>query len=393
MSTPLPRDEFAVTERYVYLNHAATGVLPRSSVSAIEEFVRRHSAGGVMGTGTYEARMPEFRERIARFIGAKGGEIAVLRNTGDGANVVALGLDWREGDEVLLCDNEFPANAIPWIALRRLGVNVRVLPTQNQRLTTDVLRREISRRTRVVAVSWVTYSDGYRHDLPALAEVAHESGALLCVDAMQALGAFGIDVAASDIDVLYCGAAKWMLGLQGVSFCYVRESLIDRLELGAPGWRSMQNMWDFPHFDQPYAVDASRFEGGTPNFLGALSVASSIDLIERSGGTAAIAPHVVALTDTLCEGLHRLGASVASLRGPAISSGIVTFAVPGCDSVELGKALQERASIITTYRASGVRVAPHGYNSTEEIERLLEAVARYGKPQFSGLSGPSRRAT
>jgi selenocysteine lyase/cysteine desulfurase len=153
--------------------------------------------------------------------------------------------------------------------------------------------------------------------------------------------------------------------------------LIDRLELGAPGWRSMQDMWDFPRFDQPYAPDASRFEGGTPNFLGAVSLASSIDLIERSGGTAAIAPHVLALTDELCEGLHRLDARVASLRGPEISSGIVTFSVPGCDSVQLGKALQERADVITTYRASGVRVAPHGYNTTEEIERLLEAVAQY----------------
>ncbi|HXF34516.1 MAG TPA: aminotransferase class V-fold PLP-dependent enzyme, partial [Candidatus Acidoferrales bacterium] len=192
MSTPLPRGEFAVTERYVYLNHAATGVLPRSSVAAIEAFAREHGGGGVMGTWRYEARMPEFRDRIARFIGAKGSEIAVLRNTGDGANVAALGIEWHQGDEVILSDNEFPANAIPWVALRRLGVNVRVVSTRNQRLTPDVLRREITRKTRVVAVSWVTYSDGYRHDLPSLAEIAHESGALLCVDAMQALGAFGL---------------------------------------------------------------------------------------------------------------------------------------------------------------------------------------------------------
>jgi selenocysteine lyase/cysteine desulfurase len=376
VSTPLPRDEFAVTQRYVYLNHAAAGVLPRSSVAAIEAFVREHGAGGVMGTRRYEARMPEFRERIARFIGARSGEIAVLRNTGDGANLVALGLDWRDGDEVILCDNEFPANAIAWLALRRHGVNVRVLATQSERLTPDVLRREITPRTRVVAVSWVTYSDGYRHDLPALAQLAHRSGALLCVDAMQALGAFGLDVAAGGIDVLYCGAAKWMLGLQGVSFCYVREALIERLALAAPGWRSMRDMWDFPNFDQPYAADASRFEGGTPNFLGALSLACSIDLIERSGGTAAIAPHVLELTDALCEGLNRIGARVASPRGEGVSSGIVTFSVPGCDSVELGRVLQERA-IVTTFRSSGIRVAPHGYNTGEEIEGLLEAVAQY----------------
>jgi len=168
-----------------------------------------------------------------------------------------------------------------------------------------------------------------------------------------------------------------MLALQGVSFCYVREPLIERLTLAAPGWRSMQDMWDFPHFDQPYVSDASRFEGGTPNFLGALSIATSLDLIERSGGTAAIARHVLALTDALCDGLQRSGAKVASLRGEGVSSGIVSFSVPGGDSVELGRTLAERSAIVTTYRAAGIRVAPHGYNTREEIERLLEAVAQY----------------
>jgi len=136
----------------------------------------------------------------------------------------------------------------------------------------------------------------------------------------------------------------------------------------------MREIWDFADFEQPYASGVSRFEGGTPNFLGALSLERSIDLIERSGGTAAIAPHVLALTDALCDGLLRLGASVSSLRGERISSGIVSFTVPGRDSVELGRSLQERCGIVTTYRASGVRVAPHGYNTREEIERLLETV-------------------
>jgi selenocysteine lyase/cysteine desulfurase len=289
---------------------------------------------------------------------------------------VALGTDWREGDEVVLCDNEFPANAIPWMGLRRRGVNVRVLPTQHERLTPERLRREITPRTRVVAVSWVSYADGYRHDLAGLSEVAHGADALLCVDAIQGLGAFALDVAATGVDALYCGAAKWLLGLQGVSFLYVSRRLVECLELAAPGWRSMRDMWEFARFDQPYVDDATRFEGGTPNFAGALSIVSAIDLIERSGGCAAIAPHVLSLTDRLCEGLRRAGARVESLRGDGISSGIVLFSVPGCDSVELGRTLAERDGIVTTYRSSGIRVAPHGYNTHEEIDRLLESLQR-----------------
>ena len=376
MITPLPREEFGVTERYVYLNHAAVGVLPKSSVAVLQRFLSAQGDAGVLGTWPYEDEMPAIRASIARFIGAHEREIAIVRNSSDGANAIACGIDWKPGDEVILCDNEFPANAISWVALRRRGVAVRVLNAQYERLTPAVLAREISSRTRVVAVSWVSYGDGYRHDLAGLAEVAHRKGALLCVDAMQALGAFPIDVRAESVDALYLGAAKWMLSLQGVGFLYVRADLIDRLILAAPGWRSMRDIWDFANFEQPYAAGASRFEGGTPSFLGAVSIAAAIALFERCGGAAAVAAHVLSLTDRLCDGLNRLGARIASIRGPKTSSAIVTFSLPGCDSVELGRWLQERG-IVTTYRSSGVRVAPHGYNAFEEIDGLLEAAAQY----------------
>lgn len=372
MSTPLPRSEFAVTQRYTYLNHAAVGVLPKSSQNAIDEFVRGHAECGVMGVYTYEAKMPEYRERIGRFIGASGDEIAILRNTGDGANAIGGGIDWQAGEEVILCDNEFPANAIPWLSLRSRGVNVRVLPTQRERLTPDVLRREIRSRTRVVAVSWVAFADGYRHDLAALAEVAHASGALLCVDAIQGLGAFPLDVGALGIDALYCGGPKWMLALQGVSFLYLARALLEKICVGAPGWRSVENIWDFNRYDQHYIGNASRFEGGTPNFLGALSLERAIDVLERAG-PARIADHVLTLTDRLAEGLYGQGARVLTERGAGISSGIVTFEMPGYDSIALGKAIQ-REGVITTWRQNGIRVAPHGYNSSEEIDHLLALV-------------------
>jgi selenocysteine lyase/cysteine desulfurase len=370
--TPLDRFEFAVTERLTYLNHAAVGVLPRRTREAIDAFVRGHAEGGVMGVYKTEARMPEFRERIGRFIGGSGEEIAVVRNTTDGANIIALGLDWREGDEVLLTDNEFPANAIPWFALQRLGVNVRMISHKRERMTPEVLRREITDRTRVVAVSWVSFADGYRHDLAGLAEITHERGALFCVDAIQGLGAFPLDVRAMNIDVLYASGAKWLLALQGVGFAYVRSELLDRLLPGAPGWRSMSDIWDFLNYEQAYAPDASRYEAGTPNFVGALSLERSIDAIEEAG-TEAIGTHVLELTDRLCDGLQRLGANILTRRGPGSSSGIVTFTMPGRDSVALGQALQ-REGIITTWRASGIRVAPHGYNTADEIDRLLALV-------------------
>jgi selenocysteine lyase/cysteine desulfurase len=156
--------------------------------------------------------------------------------------------------------------------------------------------------------------------------------------------------------------------------------LIDRLELASPGWRSVDDMWNFLQYEQPLVGDATRFEGGTPNFIGALSLAESMEVLEVAG-TDRIASHVLALTDYLVEGLRGAGAEIASIRSKTESSGIVTFTPASGDPVELGKALQGEG-IVTTYRPNGVRVAPHGYNTFEEIDALVESVARYGKERL-----------
>jgi cysteine desulfurase / selenocysteine lyase len=374
VTTPLPRSEFAVTSRYVYLNHAAAGVLPASTIAAIDEFVAAHAQAGVLGTFPYDLRMPEYREAIGRFIGASGSQIATIPNTSAGPSTIALGIEWEPSDEVLLCDDEFPANAVGWLSLRRAGVDVRLLSAEEGRLTPERLRREISPRTRLVATSWVSYHDGYRHDVAGLAAVAHETGAIFCVDAIQGLGAFPIDVRAAGVDALYAGAGKWMLGLHGAAFLYLNEELNERLQVAMPGWRSVADMWDFHNYEQPFAREALRFEGGTPNLLGTLSIVSAIELFNRCG-PGAIARHILALTDRLCEGLHAMGAQLSTQRGESCSSGIVTFAIPGCDSMELGRAL-EKEGIVTTYRAGGIRVSPHGYSTLEEIESLLDAARR-----------------
>jgi selenocysteine lyase/cysteine desulfurase len=371
---PLPRSQFAVTEKYAYLNHAAVGVLPRLSCEALQAFIAEHGRAGVLGVAPYEKRMPEFRAAIGAFIGASGSEIAILRNTGDGANALAGGVRWNDGDEIILPDNEFPANVLPWLAMRDRGVNVRLIPAKQERMTPDVLRRHISKRTRVVTVSWVGYDDGYRYDLAGLGEVAHAAGALLCVDAIQGLGAFPLDVRACGVDALYCGGAKWMLAVQGVSFLYLRAELLNELRIVAPGWRTPSDIWNFEDYEQPPIANASRFEGGTPNFIGALSFERAIALFQQNDPDA-IARHILVLTDQLCEGLQRAGAEIASPRGPETSSGVVTFTLPGCDSVMLGRAMQ-RENVITTWRSNGIRVAPHGYNDAEDINRLLDALKR-----------------
>ncbi len=372
MNPPLPRSEFAVTERLVYLNHAAVGVLPASAVAAVDALTRAHATKGVLGTYPYDEDTARYREVVASFIGARACEIAFVASTSAGAAVLAQSFALSEGDEILLTDDEFPSNVIPWLALRDRGVSVRFLAGGSEPLTPDRLRREISANTKLVAVSWVSYADGYRRDIASLAEVAHDAGALFCVNAIQGLGALAIDVDATGVDALFAGAGKWLLGLHGAGLLYVRSELLARMRPGVPGWRSQSDIWDFHNYDQAFAADARRLETGTPNLAGNLALATSIELLARCE-PGSIERWVLDLTDRLCDGLRRVGARLATRREPAVKSGIVTFDVPGFDSVALGRSLA-REGIVTTYRDSGIRMSPHGYNVPGEIDAAIEAI-------------------
>ena len=372
-AAPLARETFDLAPGLVYFNHAATGVLPVPTRDALHTFVDDHAARGVLGVYTRELALPAFRARIAEFIGGRGEEIAMLRNTNDGATILAQGLDLAAGDQIVTGANEFGANVYPWLALRERGVVVRFIDAPRERMTPDVLRRSITSRTKVVTVSWVTFDDGYRHDLAALAEVAHAHGALFVVDGIQGLGAFPVDVAAAGVDAFYAGGQKWLMALQGISFLWLRENLLDRVALRLPGWRSVTDMWDFLDYEQPPIPNASRYEGGTPNIIGALSLATSVEVLAKAGPQQ-IARHVVTLTDRLVEGLRSRGYAVLSDRSDeTMKSAIVTFRREGEDPVALGKQLQH-AGFCTTYRAIGIRVSPHGYNTADEIDAFLAAL-------------------
>jgi cysteine desulfurase / selenocysteine lyase len=361
----------------VYLNHAAAGVLPRRTRDAVVALVEGQARAGVLGFLPAESHLPSFRESAGAFVGARGSEIAFLRNTGDGANTIARGLSWSAGDEIVLCDNEFGSNVLPYVALREQGVVVTFVRTARERLTPEVLARTMTTRTKLVAVSWVSFADGYRHDLAGLSEVAHDRGALFCVDAIQALGAFPLDVRASGIDALYAGGAKWLLALPGASLLYVSRELQERLAVRWRGWRDVADIWNFFDYDQPFADGAARYEGGTQNFLGIAALDMSMRVIGNAG-TDRIERHVLALTDRLCEALLSRGALLSTPRGPGISSGIVTFTQAGKDPVATGRALG-KLGFVTTFRESGIRVSPHGYNTEDEIDAFVGALANIGR--------------
>ncbi|HYK53335.1 MAG TPA: aminotransferase class V-fold PLP-dependent enzyme, partial [Candidatus Eremiobacteraceae bacterium] len=276
---PLDPGVFPVTRRWAYCDHAAVGPLPQPTRDAVVAALDAQTGDGCVGILDIESRLEAVRSEVADAIGATADEIAFMRSTSDGALLIANGLDWHEGDEVILSDNEFGANAYPWINLHDIGVRPLLVRAPSERLTVDTLDRMASDRTRVVTVSYVGFSDGYRHDLTALGAWCKARDVIFAVDAIQGFGHLPVDVSACDIDVCYFGVAKWLLSPQGLSVVYVRRDLAERLRPALCSWRSVRESMRFLDYAQPLLPGARRFDGATVNYPGAIGFAESLRLI------------------------------------------------------------------------------------------------------------------
>ena len=366
-----------MTERWTYLNHAGVAPLPASAVEAIGGYARGAALHGSLSGEDRTGRASEVRASAACLMGVPAGDVAFVKNTTEGLGFVANGLSWQAGDRVVIPDFEFPSTLYPWIALRDLGVVVDLVPTEGpgRCLPVEAFAEVIGAGLppKVVVTSWVQFGRGWRCDLGALARVSHEAGALLCADVIQGLGVVPAELEAWGVDFAMADAHKWLLGPEGIGVLYVRESCLDLLRPLEPGWNSVAHREQWDNLDLVWDAGARRLEGGSHNYAGISAMGASLDLLAEAG-VEAVWRHVDALCDRACAALAaRAGAIVLSDRSEAGRSAIVTFSVPGHDPVELRQHLLDEG-IVTSARGGGIRIAPHGYNTAEEIDRLVAVV-------------------
>jgi selenocysteine lyase/cysteine desulfurase len=312
-------------------------------------------------------------------MGVPVNDVAFIKNTAEGVGFVASGLEWTPGDRVVVPDLEFPSNVYPWLALRDLGVLVDLVHPVGDggALPIAEFERAIAAGPppKVVAVSWVQYGRGWRTDIAALARLSHDAGALLCVDAIQGLGVLPAALADWDVDFAMAGGYKWLLGPEGVGVFYVAEQARDRLRPLEPGWASVAHRGDYDNLDLVWADSARRFEAGSFNMLGTMALGASLQLL-LSAGIPKVWAQVDALCDHLVDGLDTIeDAHVLSERSVEGRSGIVSFALGGVSPDEVAERLRA-ATFVCASRGGGVRIAPHGYNTFEEIDALVEAVGQ-----------------
>lgn len=363
------RTQFPITNQLAYFNHAAVAPLPLAVVDAIAAYLKDVSHHGVLHENRWLREIETVRERYARLINAEPGEIAFLKSTSAGVQLVAQGVDFKEGEKVVTADVEFPANVYPWMALMPRGVEVKFVGAKDGRIDPSDIERAIDAKTRIVALSYVEYSNGFRNHVAEVGRICRKKGVYFFLDAAQGVGAVPLDVKACQVDFVAVGAHKWLLGPQGVGAFYCRKDLLDRLRFEDVSWRSVVDEDDFSSYKMTLKPDARRFEGDQPNFMGILGLGGSLALREESGNPQ-IFSRIRSLTDQLIEGLKERGYQVRSPLYKDERSGIVAFSHATFESREIYQTLR-RAGIIVTVRNGLVRASPHYYNTEDEIARML----------------------
>jgi len=368
------RQEMPVTSQWAYFDHAAVAPLSGPARRAIANWNEDAVANGDAYYLGWMRQLNEARERSARLINAQPEEIALVPNTTAGIGLVAEGYPWKEGDNAVLPDNEFPSNQYPWLNLTSRGVEIRRVPTEGGRVPWEALAKACDAHTRVVSVSWVSYSSGWRQDLDQLAEMVHSRGALLFLDAIQGLGVFPLDVCRTPIDFLAADGHKWLLGPEGAGVFYIRREHLDLLRPVGVGWNSVAHDRDFTRIELNFKNTAERYEGGSMNMCGFIGLNASLEMLLRHGQEA-ISARVLEVTDLACRRLTAAGAMIDSVRDGDRRSGIVSFRLPGRDpNAFRGQCLQQQ--VVLSCRAGRLRISPHAYNDASDIDRLIEVIGR-----------------
>lgn len=365
------RAHFPVTERLLFLNHASEAPVCRPVRARIDEYLD-------VAEGDPDAAYTDLRglkHLLARLLGGSADEYAAMPNTATALGIVANGLAWQPGDNIVVPAEEYPANVYPWLSLRERGVEVRVVPLgPDRRVDPANVAALVDGRTRIVAVSAVSFLSGCRADLRALSAIAREAGALFVVDGIQAAGAVPIDVEADGIDVLAAGGYKWLLGPIGTGFAYFRRDVWDVIRPVLPGARS--SLLGSADIAGEFELQgtAQRYETGCLPFSLLHGWKAGLELLLEAG-VPAIQARLLSLTDRLVAGLPERGLTLLSpVADPAERSGIISFTTGSADgNAELVQRLYQQG-IVIALRSGRCRVSPHFYNTESDIDRLLEAL-------------------
>lgn len=362
--------EFPIKQRRCYLNNASIGTLGRPMIAAVDRFlhdVRDNGRNDYPNWCRYADA--SIKQRIARLIGAKASEIAFVKNTTEGLAFVANGYPWKAGDNVIIADIEFPSNVYCWMKLAKQHVDIRWVKNQQGRVRVDDVRALMDAKTRVVSLSAVQFSNGYRQDLESTAALCNERRVLLNLDGIQSIGALAIDVERLGIHFVSAGGHKWLLAPIGTGFFYCRQSVMDRIDPPTVGYHTVDQREDHMDYNLVYRGNAGRFEEALVNFPGIWGLDAAVRM-QLALGPEEIERHILTLTARAADGLSRRGYDIVSPFGDKERSGILSFRHRGMDAERIAAQLKAEG-VDLAVRGGALRISPSYYNDAEEIDRFL----------------------
>ncbi len=365
------RSELPITSKYIYLDHAAVGPLPTKVAEAAKRVVDEKCEGDLHWQ-SWEETVEATRESIAALIGGTTGEVALVHSTSDGLAIVANGLSYEKGANIVTCDMEFTSNLFPWQALtRRQSLELRVVRNRDGKLLMEDFSNVIDSHTRLVAVSHIQYSNGFKINLGELSKIAHASGAYIVTDGVQAVGQMPVDVSKLGLDFLATSGYKWLLSPISTGFLYVRSGLLEELWPTIVGYRSDENPMEFDFREFRPARTARRYEDGQLNFPGFAGMNQAIRFLQGVG-LETIWSRILSLVDRLTDGVGRSKeVQVRSCLDQESKTGIVNI---GCGDASLVAERLLKRGIVTSVRGGGLRISPHFYNTENEIDALISEI-------------------
>jgi len=315
----------------------------------------------------WQAIQDRAKSGLAEFLGVKTNELAFTPNTTRGIYIAMFTIPWQEGDNVIVQKKAFPAILYPWEFCPVPGVEVRWAEGELSSLP-DTIRSLVDKRTRAIFVDWVHFSTGEVLDLAAVSQLAHEHELFLVVDGTQGLGPLVPDLSSLRVDFWANSCAKWLLGIEGSAFLYIREETLGRIRPNLLGWFSGATGGASRLFPMaPPSAGASRFEDGARSLISIAAFSASLSIfleMDRKDITA----HIRELTGLVHQEAARRGFEVVSPAEPR--AGIVSFR-PDRDPEAYHRKLMEDG-VIVAFREGLIRVSPHIFNNQKDIERVFE---------------------
>lgn len=368
----LIQSEFNLTDKITYLNHAAVAPWPKSTTKAVKDFATQNNIYGATYYPKWNDVENNLRANLASLINADStDDIALVKNTSEALSMVAYGLDWKPGDNIVSSDEEFPSNRIVWQSLADKQVELKQISLENE--PENSLIAACDKNTRLLAISSTQYSSGINLDLVKLGKACKERNILFCVDAIQTIGALEFDVQKIQADFVMADGHKWLLAPEGLALFYCNKKIRSQLKLNEYGWHMTKDMYNFNSKDWEIAETGRRFECGSPNMLGAHGFDASVSLLLEIGmnNVEALLLENTEYCFSLLNKNKNLEIITPQTHGRY--AGIVTFKHKKDDNDKLFDDLWAK-DIICAKRGQGIRFSPHFYTSKESIKQAIKLI-------------------